>query len=35
MLVIWGFVRPLTRCLHNAIVAAISRNCNRDCSCHV
>jgi len=32
----WGFVRPLTRRLqlHDAIIAAIGRNCNCDCSCH-
>jgi len=34
MLVTWGFVRPLTQCLHNAIVTAISCNCNCGCSCH-
>jgi len=33
-LVTWGFVRPLTWCLHNAIVTAIGRNCNCRCSCH-
>jgi len=31
MLVTWGFVRPLTRCLHNAILAAIGRN-QRHCN---
>jgi len=25
---------PLTRCLHDAIVAAISCKCNCDCRCH-
>jgi len=32
--VTWGFARPLTWCLHNAIVAVIARNCNCSCSSH-
>jgi len=34
MLATWGFVRPLTGCLHDAIVMAIGRKCNCDCRCH-
>jgi len=33
-LVTGGFARPLTWCLHNAIVTAISRKCNCSCSSH-
>jgi len=32
--VTWGFARPLTWCLHNAIVAVIGHNCNCSCSSH-
>jgi len=34
MLAAGGFVRPLTGCLHDAIVVAIDRNCNCHCRWH-
>jgi len=34
MLAAGGFVRPLTGCLHDAIVAAIGHNCNRHSRWH-